>query len=239
MKKCVLGLTLLVAFLTNSFAQGKSYHLDSAIQSFCSGDTKASINNLKNALLRDPKIVYIIRGTDSCGLFDRDDISSVKADICVSLSKLYEYSGESQMALDYLDLADNNYLPSYGGCANGMIMYRTYLSIKYADFYLRMGDTTKAISRLLQYYMSGESYSIEVAQKLKKLLLQKYSQREINLEIEKAIGTIKVEKRSKDNEYRRIYLFTLFGHTDAFPSDNLLKARQYIKRNQSLSLLRS
>jgi len=202
-------------------------------------DYQAALTLLTSSLTLEPKIAFVSKDTDGCKLFERNDFSSAKADICVTLSNLHQRLGDNAKALHYLNLADNEYLPSYGGCANGMIMYKTYLSLKFADFYLTTGDTTKAINRLLEYFMSGEYYSLQVAQKLKDLLQYKYSQKQIEAEIEKAIATIRLNKKFEDGATVSVYSFTLFGHTRRLPFDKLKENKKYLRKNESLNLLKS
>jgi tetratricopeptide (TPR) repeat protein len=203
-----------------------------------SGNYQSALTLLTTTLTLNPQTGFANKETDGCKLFERNDYSSAKADICVTLSNLYERPGDNKKALEYLKMADTKYLPSYGGCTNGTIMYRTYLSLMFAGFYIKTGDTTKAINRLLEYFMSGEYYSLEVAQKLKELLRFKYSQRQIEQEIEKAIVTIRHIKSFEGGETVNAYSFTLFGYTQRLPFDKLQENKKFLRKNQNLNILK-
>jgi tetratricopeptide (TPR) repeat protein len=149
---------------------------------------------------------------DNCGLYNGLDHSTIKADLCVILSKTYTLRGDNLTALQFLNLADTKYLPSYGGCANGMIMYKTKLSLDFADLYLLTGDTTKAIDRLIEYFLSNESYDDIVTNKLKSILLLSYSQPQITTEINNGLNTMRIVK-GQENEDENILLITFFGRT--------------------------
>ena len=113
----------------------------------------------------------------------------------VGLGEISIKKNEFDEALKFLKLADTKFLPRHGGCANGMIMSRTYVSLKYADLYLRIGDITSALNRLLDYLLLGEGYSAEAAYKLRNLLLKKYSQKQINKELDKNLNKTKIITR--------------------------------------------
>jgi hypothetical protein len=86
--------------------------------------------------------------------------------------------------------------------------------------------------------MSCEYYSLEVAQKLKELLRFKYSQRQIEQEIEKAIVTIRHIKSFEGGETVNAYSFTLFGYTQRLPFDKLQENKKFLRKNQNLNILK-
>ncbi len=166
------------------------------------------------------------------------DPNSVEADICLSLSKMLASLGDNLGALKYIHLADTKYLPTYGGCANGMIMYKTKLSLDFADQYLLMGDTTKAIDRLMAFFLSDEHYNKEVTAKLKSILLFSYSQKQIKKEINNGIKRMKIVEMQED-ESENTLLMTFFGRTIKKRSCKSLKFNKdiYRKHKNILTLI--
>lgn len=150
-----------------------------------------AINLLTKTIDIKPTKGYFIY-KDSCGLFNGLDPASIKADICVTISKIYTLRRDNLTALKFLNLADTEYLPSYGGCANGMIMYRTKLSLDFADYYLQNGDTSKAIDRLIYFFLSDETYDDIVTERLKSILLLTYTQKQITDEVENCINSMQI-----------------------------------------------
>ncbi len=214
------------------------YHLGRLY--FHKGDDQVALAFLTNALERKPKSGLLIREPEDCHEVSGRNYESVRADICVTLSQVYQKAGEPEKALDYLNLADKQYLPRYGGCANGMIMYRTYLSLFYADVYLQAGDTVRAINRLLEFFMSDEGYQLQIAARLKTCLLASFSQKQIKQEIKKAIAAAKRNQVYRDGvPVADGCSFTLFGYTQKFHSDDLQHCRHYLKNHPSLHLLSS
>lgn len=198
---------------------------------FTSGKTKQAIALLTKAFAIKPTNgCYIYK--DSCGLFTGLDYASIQAEICVTLSKIYTSLGDNATALKYLNLADTKYLPSYGGCANGMIMYKTKLSLDFADYYMLTGDTTKAIDRLIDFFLSNESYDDKVTAKLKSILRLSYSQQQITTEINNGIKTMRIVK-GKEGEPENMLLMTFFGRTIKKSAFKDLKFYQEIYRRNA------
>lgn len=154
-------------------------------------NSQLAISLLTNAIGMKPTEGYLIFN-DSCGLFNGLHSESIKADICVALSKVYSLSGDNLTALKFLSLADTKYLPNSGGCANGMEMYRTKLSLDFADYYLQIGDTAKAIDRLIDFFLSDEGYDNIVAERLKSVLLLTYTQEQITDEVNNCINSMQI-----------------------------------------------
>ena len=136
------------------------------------------------------------------GSYSRD-----RSEICVLLSKVYLKQHMPDTALQYLQLADGKYLP-YKDCGNGIMRYRSYLSPYFADCYLAMGDTTSAINRLLDYFMCTDGNTSLITQKLKQVLLLRYTQEQINTEITNSLKRIKPDKIKSEERPE----FILFGH---------------------------
>lgn len=198
---------------------------------------QSAVSKLKQALDTHPKNGYFFF-RDTCNLFSEIDLAALQAEICVKLSDVFIVLGDFEQGLNFLTLADTKYLPGYGGCANGMIMYRTKLSLNFAELYLKMGDTTKAIDRLLDYFMSNEYYDKAVTQKLKTILLTHYDQRTINREIEQGIKKMKFIKGAGKKEPEKILCLTLFGHTLRLPVyASLDDHKKMIRGNKNLQLL--
>jgi len=157
----------------------------------------------------------------------------VKADLCVNLSNLYSYEKKFDSALYYLKQADNENLP-YRDCLTGMMMYRSYLSPYFADCYLAMGDTTNAIARLLDYFMNLNGNPVLLTRKLKSILLQKYSQKEITAEVRKGLKALTFTKEGENLDIS----FPLFGHTiKEYGYDTEKKHRKAYAHDGSLKML--
>ena len=171
-----------------------------------------------------------------CGLSKLAYQRANKADICVELARHFTHIGEYDEALAYLQLADTDHLPTYGGCANGMIMYRTMLTLHFATTFLAKGDTTHAMQRLVEYFLSWESYSDDVTLLLRDVLLKYHTQSQINDEVRQAIKTLTIVKRpNSDTEQAR---FTLFGHsTTTYSSGTIRQARRSIREHPNIRLL--
>jgi hypothetical protein len=146
---------------------------------------------------------------DDCDkLLNRHLVLTARADLCVSLSKMYLNEKQFDSSLYYLNLANGEYLP-YKTCGNGMNMYRSFLSPYFADCYLAMGDTTNAITRLLSYLINMDGNTVLLARKLKPILLQKYSQKDIAKEVRKGLKELNYTKI--DDTY--YVCLPLFGYT--------------------------
>lgn len=158
-----------------------------------------------------------------------------KADLCVAISQLYLNEKQFDSTIYYLNLADNRLLP-YGDCANGMIMYKSLLSPFFADYYLAVGDTTKAIARLLDFFMQHDGNWKLLTQKLKSILLLKFTQKEITKQVDKGLRELKF---IKIDNYNFDVSLTLFGHNVkdyCFVTPQLVK--KAYKKDPSLKILR-
>lgn len=128
------------------------------------------------------------------------------------LSRVFELQNDNRKALQYLNLADTICHKKHGECGNDLINCLSYVSLSFADYYIRNGDTNKAISRLVQDFAGGEHYSYEAAKKLKQVLHYKYNIEEIKQEIDHGIASSIVRDGGK-NEPRKVFCFTIFGCT--------------------------
>lgn len=174
------------------------------------GQAELAKDKLLYALYYSPSNAPVINLSKECtNLISTDLPDRLRADICVVLSQLYQGRQQYDSAFYYLKLADSDLLP-YRDCGNGIEMYRSYLSGLFADHYLSTGDTTSAINRLLDYMLNPNGNTKQLIAKLKPLLLQKWTQQEINRQIDYAIRN-PVYTEIADNEYN--IAFTLFGHT--------------------------
>ncbi|MBK8734665.1 MAG: hypothetical protein IPL98_01810 [Saprospiraceae bacterium] len=63
-----------------------------------------------------------------------------------SLSKIFASLGDKLTALGYLNLATQNIYQAMAVCENGMIMYKTKLSLDFADYYLLTGELQKRLT---------------------------------------------------------------------------------------------
>lgn len=132
-----------------------------------------------------------------------------KSDLCVSLSNIYLNIGKHDACLYYLELAQTKYNPNKG-CGNGLRMYNSYLSTYFADCFLEMGDTSKAIERLFNHIIMRESNEKLLGEKLKVILLEKYSNECIQDEIMGGIENM-VIILGKEGEPKRLILLEMFG----------------------------
>lgn len=178
--------------------------------------TKGKTNEAKEKLLYSFSYkpinfpINLFRDSDICNkILNRYNYRSTKAGVCVALSQLYFKQKKYDSVFYFLNLADNEFLP-YKECGNGVCMYKSYLSTYFADYYLAIGDTTKAIARLLDFFMIRDGDTKLLTQKLKSILLLKWTQNEIKIEVDKGLRNLKFVKG--DYSSFDIYL-TLFGHT--------------------------
>jgi hypothetical protein len=127
----------------------------------------------------------------------------------------------------------------YHNCGNGVIMYKTYLSLRYADLYLSKGDTTRAINRLLEFIVWEERYSTEAAVKLRTLLLKKYSPAQIDREIKRGIAGLRIDRKYEgDGTFKQNIRFSLFGYAYQWlPCSTEKDNKKYLRENRNLQLL--
>lgn len=149
-----------------------------------------------------------------------------KFQMCIMMSQLLTAENAPRKALHYLNLADWDYLPSKG-CANGAYMYQTFLTMHFADVYLSMKDTLSAMNRLFKYMMIDEAITEKVARRLKTLLLTKYSNNEVQQEIQRALARIKKYKNKPDqypDQYVLVSLFDLTPYKEPIYGDSTKKS---------------
>jgi tetratricopeptide (TPR) repeat protein len=175
------------------------------------GETDKALKSLHIAL-RCPPGPYVRSDNNACdNLFNRFSPWRGKADVCISISQVFIKRNNFDSSLHYLKLADDRYIP-YRGCVNGIMMYKTNLSLFFADHFIAQGDTVQAINRLIDYLLYVDGDTNAIAKKLKTILRYTYSQQQINDEIEKGLDNLKIVSGKKDQP-KNILEFTLFNHT--------------------------
>ena len=150
-----------------------------------------------------------------------------KAESCVSLSRLYIQEKQFDSSLYYLQQAQTTFNP-YKLCGNGYYMYCVYLSPFFADHYLAMGDTTKAIARLLDFFMNHDGNTELITRKLKALLLQKYTQEQITAAVKKGLRNVSFT-RVEGNDDTWYMNFTWFGLTTQYYAGSKSELKEYKK----------
>jgi|GEM_PF-5256748 len=161
---------------------------------------------------------------------------TAKADVAVRLSRLYDNAGDTAKGLYFLNLADSLFLP----VTDSMLLqldYRSYLSLRYREHYLRFGDTAAARSRLLSFFMVGTPRSDELTDSLRSLLLARYSSRTIKRFVDRAIATVKTDTVAENGKNVVYYSCLLFDTTiirAEFRSrksfQSMLRRNRYIRR---------
>jgi len=204
---------------------------------FSLNDTSATLLKLTEFVRKDyERSDFYYKYNGKSALLQSVRPSSLKADICIVISQLYSSFGKKGRAISYLDLASWQHLPRYGGCLNGMIMYRTKLSIHYANYYLKIGAYDKAVDHLLNYFLSNESGQLAVARMLRGILLNQYSQEEITAEVENGLLNMFEVKKSESNE-KEIKL-TFFDVTiSKYSAADLEESINYYKNHPSIKIL--
>lgn len=152
---------------------------------------------------------------------------TAQAESCVSLSRLYIQEKQFDSSLYYLQQAQTTFNP-YKLCGNGYYMYCVYLSPFFADHYLAMGDTTKAIARLLDFFMHHDGNTEPLTRKLKALLLQKYTQEQITAAVKKGLRNVSFTK-VKGNDDTWNMNFTWFGLTTQYYAGSKSDLKDYKK----------
>lgn len=176
----------------------------------------------------------VFTNTDTCHIIlNRHLIHCAKADVCVDLSQLYLSEKKFDSSLYYLNLADNELVP-YKTCANGVFMYRSYLSSYFADYFLTIGDTAKAMVRLFNYFLKMDGDFRSLTERLRSLLLQKYSQKEITAQVRSGLKELRFEE-SDDHFY---ICLTLFGYTiKEYGLGDKRLYRKFYRKHPSLKML--
>lgn len=171
-------------------------------------------------------------------LGEPDVISNYK--LIKQISNLYQAEKDYVSAIKYLDQINRNRLPGYSGCVNGMIGIESRIAMTYADCYLSMGDTLNAINRLVDYALFQEpEISEKVAQKLKPLLVQHYTQQAIRVEVEKSVDNVRVYKETSASGYTFEHVeFVFFGRKIPFMYGDLQGFKEFIAYNRNLAYLK-
>lgn len=191
--------------------------------------------------IKSNDVLLFSRG--SCNLYNGLEPASIKANICVALSKMYALRGDHLSAMKFLNLADTVFLPNYGDCANGILMHRTNLSMHYADLYLQTGDTSKAVDRLIDFFLSDEGNDSLVTERLKSILLLTYTQDQITDEVNNCINSMQIihtidNVDTSEPIAGETLFMTLFDRTIQKPAQKDLKYyKNYYKRHRNLLTL--
>lgn len=160
---------------------------------------------------------------------------TLKATVCIKISEMYMDLNERDSSIKYLNLADDKFLP-FKDCGNGILMYKSFLSFKFTNHYLKFRDTTSAINRLLHYFLETDGDALKVTNRLKELLLARYTQKEIKTEIDKAIVASRLIKTDSGSKYIQ---FVLFGETLHTYFSNKQSKKRQLKMNRFISILSS
>lgn len=198
------------------------------------GAVKEAKETMLHAFYYKPENYPFVREVDCPKMNYKYNISTAKADLCVAISQLYLSQRQYDSSVFFLEQADKEYLP-YKECANGIYTYKSFLSTYFADTYLAMGDTTKAIARLLDFFMNQEANRALLTGKLKSIVLEKWTQEEINKEVRAGLKKMKFV----DKGYNQFDIFfTLFGHTiKAYGYGSTRLCRKLYKNDKSLKIL--
>lgn len=162
-----------------------------------------------------------------------------RGDVFADLGDLYTRIREPEKALACFKKADSCYHRSNTGCGNDFRSRQTYLSIKYADWYISAGDTSSAINRLLEYCFWGEDHSPEAIRKLCPLLLSRYTASAILKEFERGVAhSYGKNEWAAGKKVKRIH-FSLFGyHYQSVPMESAEELRKYLPNGRGYQLLK-
>lgn len=168
---------------------------------------------------------FILDGFDNVGQ------SGYRYNACI---KLYECATEEQNyveAFKYLKFAEEKY-PANFACGNAYYLYKGQLNLKFANYYLSIKDTTKAIGKLFNCILDKEGYPKKAMQTLSHILYTKYTNKQIVMEIDKGISGLRKVKYSKSNEENIQTEIDLFGNTIIWQqgyNDPLEKLKERLK----------
>lgn len=199
----------------------------------------SKLNRILQLSPRYDSVLYAI-GSSGAAFLQCNKFLSVKGDVFTSLSDLYVLKYDLPKALDCLKKADSCYVHFNGGCGNEIIGNLTGLSIKYADFYLRTGDTTSAINRLLEYCFWQENHSLEAIRKLCPLLLSRYSASAILKELEKGVADSYDKAVWVNGKREKRIHFSLFGYNYQWMSgiSSAGELKKYLPHGSGFTLLK-
>lgn len=200
------------------------------------GFINKSLEKRRHALVFKPTGFGIIANKeDYLFLVNSIRYPELKASICIQISELYRAQNNKDSSLAYLLLADNKYL-AYQDCGNGILMYKSYLSFKFCDHYLKFNDTTSAIKRLLHYFLETDGNARAVTNKLKELLLTRISQDQLRSDILQAIEKSKLQKRDRNGHVWivfKLYSETIHEYYDEAFKDH----KKQLRSNRFISIL--
>jgi tetratricopeptide (TPR) repeat protein len=166
-----------------------------------------------NYLRRNSSIFYPPE-IENCDLMiDGRKFKETKANACFGLYDLEMRKKNYKKAYESLILANTVHLP-YKECGNGIEMSIVNYNKYFVDYFLKTGDTTKAINQSFDIIFEDYRYKVskENVHILKGLLLKKYTQKAINNEIEKAISGLYKKRTIENGEEKEKIYFCLFGY---------------------------
>lgn len=169
----------------------------------------------------------------------KGDFALLKTDGAVALSHLYDNVGNYEQGLYFLTLADTTFMPDYGENERARVGYRTNLTGAFATHYLKAGDTTAAIARMVQYFARKEGNWQEVTRQLRGLLVRKYGAARLKTDIEKAILGVTEQKVIDEEGKKRLqYTLRLYGQP-ALMAESTSKAafQKMLRGHAALKLL--
>lgn len=169
----------------------------------------------------------------------KGDFGLLKTDGAVALGQLYDREGNFEQGMYFLKLADTAFMPDYGDNEQVRVGYRTNLTEAFAAHYLRAGDTTAAIARMVQYFARKEGNWQEVTRQLRILLVRRYGAARLRADVEKAIlGVTEQKVIDEDGRKKLLYTLTLYGQP-ALTAESSRKAafQKMLRTHAALKLL--
>lgn len=175
---------------------------------------KAFMAVLSAGLIKNNLGVFSPKEIENCDvIIQPSNFTKAKTMACIGLYHLEMKQKDYKKAHQYLVLANSKYFP-ITSCGNGIEMYLVQNNKYFVDYFLTIGDTLGAINQYLDFIFKDRDYANSKgnAMKLKHLLLKKYTQKEINEEIEKGISGIYKKKIIVKGEEKESIYFSLFDH---------------------------
>jgi len=153
-----------------------------------------------------------------------------QTDICLLFSELYKDSPDS--VLKYVLWAGSKYQPKYT-CGNQSEDFVARLSPRVAQLYLERGDTAKAFDHLCQFLLINR----DAAKKLKSMLLQRYSQKDIDHELKRCRSH---PQKIHDKNDGKLLVYSMFGHEILRLERRFRKSTKvWLTRNKNILVLTS
>ena len=169
---------------------------------------------LSTTYLRKDATTFSSKEIENCALMiDGNKFKEADANACFGLYYLMMKEKSYEKAYEYLILANTTYLP-YKECGNGVEMSIINHNKYFVDYFLKTGDTTKAINKSLDIILEDYRYRVskENVGILRAVLLKKYTSKQINDEIEKGILSLYKKTIIENGEIKENIYFCLFGY---------------------------